>query len=104
MAFVYLKLRNKEPAKDILKDILRKYNREIDCYDIEEIGSEFKLQPDAIIAYRVLSKKGGSLSLTIPIEIVKYMELQKGDYLVFCIRKKIGKIFIEKAKIKLERF
>ena len=103
MAFVYLKLRNKESAEEILNDILSKYKQEVSGYDVEEIKSEFKSQPDAIIVYRMLSKKGGSLSITLPMDIVKYMGLQEGDYLVFSARKKVGKIFIEKARIKLER-
>lgn len=103
MAFVYLKIRNKEKAKKLLNDTLKRYGKEVEGYDLEEITQEIRLDPAIILEYRSLSKKGGSLSLTIPNSVKKYMDLGEGDYLLFTVRKKVGKVLLDKVKQRFER-
>lgn len=49
------------------------------------------------LAVRRISRKGGSLSLTIPIEIVNMLDLKPNDNLVFLYNKNKKRIVIDKA-------
>jgi len=49
------------------------------------------------IDVRKVSQKGGSLSLTIPIEIVKKLDLKPDDKVVFFFDEETKQIIIDKA-------
>lgn len=47
---------------------------------------------------RELSIRGGSLSITIPIEVVRLLELKSNDLLVFFYDRKNKRIILDKVK------
>ena len=51
-----------------------------------------------LLSVRPLSRKGGSLSITIPKEIVKILDLNVGNYIAFFYEKTSKKIIVEKVK------
>jgi hypothetical protein len=103
MAYVHLKIRRKEIGEEILKRVLSEYKDEVVAYDIEEYGREVRSEPDVILELRNVARKGGSLSLTIPNSIRKYMGIEANDMLLFVARKKIGRVYIEKVRRALLR-
>lgn len=103
MAYVHLRVKSKETAEEILKNILSQYKEEVIVYNIEEYGREVRPEPEVIKELRNTSRKGGSLSVTIPSSIREYMKLQKGDTLLFVARKKIGRVYVEKVRQALLR-
>jgi hypothetical protein len=98
MAYIHLKVRRKETGEEILKRVLSEYKDEVAAYDIEEYGKEVRPEQDVIVELRNVARKGGSLSLTIPNSIRKYMGIKGGDTLLFVARKKIGRVYIEKVR------
>lgn len=50
-----------------------------------------------IIASGIALRKGGSIQITIPKEVVGLLKLETGDYLVFVYDPKTKRIFIDKA-------
>jgi hypothetical protein len=103
MAYVHLKIRRKEIGEEILKRVLSEYKDEVVAYDIEEYGREVRSEPDVILELRNVARKGGSLSLTIPNSIRRYMGIEANDMLLFVARKKIGRVYIEKVRRALLR-
>lgn len=101
MSIIYVKLRGK--GEEILEDIIRRYGDNIVAYDLERLETEVFPEDETIQGVRIVSKKGGSLSVTIPKPISKYMGLKENDELLFTARKKIGKIYIEKVRRTLKR-
>ena len=58
----------------------------------------YKLSEDlSALAVRKVSRKGGSLNITIPIEIVRILDLRPDDNMVFLYDKRQKKIIIDKA-------
>ena len=49
------------------------------------------------IAVRQISKKGGSIYITIPSKVVELLKLELGDSLAFFKDKKSGEIIIKKV-------
>jgi hypothetical protein len=103
MAYIHLRVKSKEGGEEILKNILSRYAGEIIAYDLEEYKKEVFPEPEVIMELRNPSKKGGSLSVTIPNSIRRYMNLQKGDILLFIARKKVGRVYLEKVRQALLR-
>lgn len=50
------------------------------------------------LEWREVSKKGGSLSITIPAEVAKMLDLRPGDNIVFLYDRYQKRIIIDKAK------
>ena len=57
-------------------------------------------EPDLkIIGTRLISKRGGSLQVTIPETVAQFLELEKGDRLTFIIDKKRNCVIIGKPDV-----
>lgn len=97
MSIIHVKLRKKKNADKILKQILEKYENEIVGYDMEVCRAYPLSSPEVAIEMRSVSKRGGSLSITIPKLVADYLNLKQGDVILFTIRKKLGKVYLDKA-------
>jgi len=51
-----------------------------------------------VIATSIALRKGGSLQVTIPKEVVKFLNLEPGDYIMFIHDPKTNRIFIDKVE------
>jgi hypothetical protein len=100
--YVHLKLKKKDVAAKILEKVLDEYKNEIEAFDLEELDNVIS-DSDNIVEARQVFKRGGSLSVTIPNSIRKYMNLQEKEYLLFIIRKEIGRVYLERALLKIVR-
>lgn len=50
-----------------------------------------------VIASGVALRKGGSIQVTIPKEVVRLLELEPGDHLMFTYDPKTRRLFIDKV-------
>jgi hypothetical protein len=97
MAFVYLKVKSREEAQEILKEVLDRYKGQIISYDLEELG-RIDLSDASIIAeVRHVLKKGGSLQVNIPKSIIQYMGLSPDSLLLFVVRRNIEHVYVTKV-------
>jgi len=97
MSYVYFKLKRKEKAQKLLERILKEYRGEIIGYDFEEHGVYPLSDPSVAVEIRDVSKRGGSLSITIPRSVCEYLDLHPGDQILFAVRKRIGKVCVDKV-------
>jgi len=97
MSIVYLRLKSRE-NKELLEHILEKYENIILSYDSEELGIYPLSNPDVLVEMRDVSKRGGSLSITLPKAVSEYLDLHPGDKILFAIRKRLGKICVDKVQ------
>jgi len=96
---LYIKLKNKETAAKLLEHILTNYNSEITAYSINEDGYDISnLPPDLFVDVRSVSRRGGSLTITISSPVRDYLNLKEGDLAALVMNKKIGKVYLEKIK------
>ena len=69
--------------------------------DDMDMNSEKESILEKIEGIFIISKRGRSLQLTIPIEVSEAIDLKKGDYVKFYINKKHNyAIIIDKEKLK----
>ncbi len=97
MSFIYLRLKRREEAERIARELSERYKDEIVGYDLEECGLYPLSDPNLMVELRDVRKKGGSLSITIPKPIVDYLGLHSGDKILFAVRKKVGKVYVDRA-------
>jgi len=97
MAFVYLKVKDREEAQRILKEVLDRYKDQIMAYDSEDLGIVDLSDRSVIAETRRVLKKGGSLQVNIPKNIIQYMNLSPDSLLLYVARKNIGHVYVTKV-------
>jgi hypothetical protein len=95
MAF-YVRTKDKDSAKKMLDELVKKYRTEIVDYDFYK--DEFDLQKDKhiMIVLRNVGYKGGSLTVTIPSIVAEHMKLRERDTIGVVIDKKLNKVYLVK--------
>lgn len=97
MAFVYLKIKNREEAEKIVKEVLECYKDQVISYDLEELSGVNLSDPSVMVRMRRVLRKGGSINVNIPKDIASYMDLSPNSLLAFVIRKNIKHVYITKV-------
>ena len=103
MAFIYIRTKNRRTADKIIEEVIKKYGKGVVCFDIENLSREVRPEEGNIYAHRKISRKGGSLYITLPSSIVNFLNLKRDDILLFVGRSKIGRVYIEKVGYQLLR-
>jgi hypothetical protein len=95
MAFC-VRAKDKDSAKKMLDELMKIYSSEIVDFDFYE--DEFDLQRNRHIKVelRNIGYKGGSLAITIPSSVAKYMGLERNATIAFVIDEKLNKVYLVK--------
>ncbi|MEM2673873.1 MAG: hypothetical protein QXG34_04045 [Candidatus Bathyarchaeia archaeon] len=100
---ISIKVKDKESAEKILNELISKYKEKVLSYDIEEFSREIRPEEGNIYAHRKISRKGGSIYVTIPSSIAEFMGLKRDDMLLFVGRGRTKRVYIEKIGYRLLR-
>jgi bifunctional DNA-binding transcriptional regulator/antitoxin component of YhaV-PrlF toxin-antitoxin module len=98
MAF-YVRAKNKEKAKEMLDELLRKHSPHILGYGLEEESYDLSNLPENIeVELRRVQRRGGTIGLNFPDSLRKYLNLKVGDYVAIVTDKKAGIIYLTKLE------
>jgi len=97
MSFL-IKAKNEKVAKEILQHLLKKYSEEIEAYDlVKEKYDLSNLSPELKVEVRKVSRRGGSLSFTIPPSLANYLNINAGDFIALILNEKIGVVYLKRV-------
>ena len=93
MSIAYLKFKRcKDETDPLVREMLQKYSEHIESYDIQDINMIDLSDPNLEAKERSITRKGGSLVVTIPRSFVKYLYLRHSSIMLF-VRSKKTKVF-----------